>query len=356
MASRRRTTKWLRLLRLFILCVAVWIVYAIHIDVSSVKVRSRKDAYPFKLIPDPITGKPCHALRDGLRNQDSQPSRILYLLQTEECLPSHLRLALGNSSLCQCDVAVLSFVNVCNDTSLPHVSYIFNPNTTWTTGRNLLYHIFIYKKSERYLYYIMMDDDIEVKWRQRWEVMLQNKDPWRSFEEFIRRTQAPIAALELHETLLSHIEEIRATKDCCMDKEYTITVRYDAALNAFHYQAIDYVLPYWDELDNASWWNSQLHQIAWSEIVFRGQVLLHRQLMAFNPVHHPYPRSPDFDSPLPVMIDNIRERVPPECQNASVLADIVKMGFEYLHTTSSSYCLPPPPPKQPIIPFRNLVC
>ena len=355
MASTRRKTKWLVV---FILSISTFAVCMVLSYTQKVQVVHLRDLHPFTMIPDPIIGKPCdvQTMPDGLMSEDSHPSRILYLLQTEECLPSHLRLALGESSLCQCDVAVLSFVNACNDTSLPHVSYIFEPNTTWTTGRNLLYYTYVYNKSERYLYYILMDDDIEVMWRERWKVMLGNKDPWRSFEAFIRKTQPPIAALELHETLLSHIEEIRASRDCCMDKEYTITVRYDAAFNAFHYQAIDYVLPYWDELDNVSWWNSQLYVIAWSEIVFRGQVLLHRQLMAYNPVHHPYPRSDDFDSPLPVMIDNMRERVPAECQNALVLADIVRNGFDHLHTTSSSYCLPPPPPRQSIIPFKNLAC
>ena len=173
MATTRSTIKCLRLLRVFALLVAICIIYVIHMGIWSVKIRSTRELHPFRMVPDPIIGKPCHlqVKRDSLMSQDGQPSKILYLLQTEECLPSHLRLALGDSALCQCDVAVLSYVNTCNDTSLPHVKYLFNPNTTWTTGRNLLYYTYIYNKSERYLYYIMMDDDVEVMWRDRWKVI-----------------------------------------------------------------------------------------------------------------------------------------------------------------------------------------
>ena len=291
-----------------------------------------------------------------LGNDSSEPSRILYLLQTEECLPSQLRTALGNSSACQCDVVVLSYRNICNDTSLPHVRYLFNSSTTWTTGRNLLFYTNIHKKSDRYLYYIMMDDDIHLKWRKRWEQEFETKDPWRCFEEFLRGTTPAIATLELSEALLIHIENIHIKKHCCMELEYTTTVRYDGAFHAFHYQAVEYVLPYWDQLDNVSWYYSQLHLFTWTEVVFRGQVLVHRQLMAYNPMHRPYPRLGNYSSVLPAIIKDIRERLPAKCQNASLLGQSERVGFEHLHTESPTYCLPPPPPKQAIIPFENFYC
>ena len=70
--------------------------------------------------------------------------KMLYLVQTESCLPLHLRLVdvMGNTSICMCDVLVLSYKQPCNDTlSLPHVEHIFNSSTTWTTGRNLLHEV-----------------------------------------------------------------------------------------------------------------------------------------------------------------------------------------------------------------------
>ena len=288
----------------------------------------------------------------------NEPSKILYLLQTEECLPSQLRVALGNSSACQCDVVVLSFKNMCNDTSLPHVKYLFNSSTTWTTGRNVLFYTYIHKRSDRYLYYIMMDDDIHMIWREKWTEKFQSRNPWRSFEEFLRKTKPAIAALELGEKLLTHIENIQETRNSCMHPEYTITVRYDAAVNAFHYQAVEYALPYWDYLENESWHFSQLYLYIWTEIVFRGQVLVHRQLMANNSIHRPYPRAKlkQYNLYFPVMIDHIRKRLPTECQNAPLLEQCEKIGFDHLHTTSSTYSLPLPPPDQTISPFRYFAC
>ena len=93
---------------------------------------------------------------------------------------------MGNTSTCMCDVLVLSCKKTCNDTlSLPHVEYIFNSSTTWTTGRNLLLEVAMLRR-ETYLYYIFLDDDIVLfgiqettlegslkihleKWSQQWQ-------------------------------------------------------------------------------------------------------------------------------------------------------------------------------------------
>ena len=78
--------------------------------------------------------------------------KFAYLTQTESCLYDYLRSPqqLGDSTSCQCDVLVLSYKQKCNDASLPHVEYIFDPNTTWTPGRNLLYRS-IMKREQKYL-------------------------------------------------------------------------------------------------------------------------------------------------------------------------------------------------------------
>ena len=47
----------------------------------------------------------------------SGDKKIMYLLQAESCLPLHLRLVdvMGNTSICKCDVLVLSYKKPCND-------------------------------------------------------------------------------------------------------------------------------------------------------------------------------------------------------------------------------------------------
>ena len=182
---------------------------------------------------------------------NSNDTRILYLLQTEECLPSHLKSALGNPSRCQCDVVVLSYKRICNDTSLSNVRYLFNHSTTWTTGRNLLFYtnICIHQRSERYLYYILMDDDIQLGWTGK---VGRIKDPWRRFEEFLLRVQPAVAALGISsQPLFGPIK--------CHGKEYSPTVWFDAAFNAFHFKTVEHILPYLDRFDNISWYYSQLY-------------------------------------------------------------------------------------------------
>ena len=203
-----------------------------------------------------------------------------------------------------------------------------------------------------------MDDDIELRWRDIWSLKFKDKDPWRSYEEFLRRIQPPISALQLSEIPLERIERFRAARKCCMDMEYMITVWYDAAFNAFHYKAVEHMLPYWDKMENESWWYSQLHQIAWAEVVFGGQIVTSRKLIAHNPRHRPYPRSTTdkYDSVLRVIVKEIRERVPSNCQNASLQKKYEQNGFDHLRTRSPTYCAPPPPPKQTIVPFRNFIC
>ncbi len=301
------------------------------------------------------TIQPLYILQDSPESEE--PTRILYLTQTEECLPGHLRSALGNSSACQCDVIVLSYKNVCNDSTLPHVKYLFNRSTTWTTGRNLLFTSNIHNTNGEYLYFILMDDDIRLHWTQTTKGnRFKNMNPWRSFEDFIKRVQPAVAALELTEPALNRKVEYRRYNKCSTEEEYIPTVWYDAAYSAFHYKAVQHLLPYWDHMENVSWWFSSVYNMVWSEFVFRGQVVLHKDLIADNPLHRPYPRKAGFNKILPAFLKSIRERIPADCQNAPLLQEYETKKETHAKVESSTYCLPPPLPNQAIVPFKNLIC
>ena len=300
-----------------------------------------------------ISNKPAQS---DLHNQENNEPKILYLLQTEECLPSHLRRALGDSSACQCDVVVLSYRRSCSDTSLSHVKYLFNSTVTWAAGRNLLFYTNIQNRGDQYLYYIVMDDDVHVKWATKWEKKFKKRDPWRSFEEFLLRVQPALAVLEIYEKFLTDLEEIHKQKNCPIGPEYNPTVRFDAAFNAYHYKAVEYILPYWVLLDNVSWFYPNMLQRMWSEIVFRGHVVVHRRLIAMNAKHRPYPRKAMFESVLPTMLKKVRDRLPKACHNATLLQEYTTIGYRRHLLQSSTYCLPPPAPKQAFSPFSNFDC
>ena len=80
---------------------------------------------------------------------------------TEQCLPLNLASSseIGNPDTCNCDVIVLSFQDKCQeDHNSSHITYLFDPNTGWGTGRNALYFAAI-TRTPGYHYYIFLDED-----------------------------------------------------------------------------------------------------------------------------------------------------------------------------------------------------
>eukprot|EP00731_Ephydatia_muelleri_P022303 Em0014g894a len=69
----------------------------------------------------------------------AQRRNILYLIQTEQCIPPYFQLndVFGIPNL-GFEVIVLSYREACLESSMPHVQYLLDNSTTWTTGRNAL--------------------------------------------------------------------------------------------------------------------------------------------------------------------------------------------------------------------------
>ena len=273
----------------------------------------------------------------------SPPSRFLYLLQTESCIPNRLMSikAFGNSTDCHCDVLVLSYNLTCNDTPPAHVEYISASSpTSWSEGRNLLFGVAM-KRNKEYLYYIFMDDDIILKTKA-------TGNPWRSFEDFLRRIVPAVGAVDITKRTL----EARKLQGCSLNgtQEYIPAAHYDAAFNAFHYQAVEYILPYPLNFDNTSWWLSQWYVIIKSKVMFPGQVVLCTGLIANNPKHRAYPRKRPSVHEFQDVIKLVQDDLPNKYQNASLLLEWKEYGEQH-RNRSPVTCLSPPPPKMPIEPF-----
>ena len=237
-------------------------------------------------------------------------NNILYLTQTEKCLPKYLKSpeVIGNTTACQCDVLVLSYKEECKDTSLPHVKYIFQPFTTWTTGRNLLYAT-SKARDKFYLYYIFMDDDITIH-----VVEKSDSNPWRMFEDVLRSTQPPIAVVD---PLLTY-NNIPKPKGCESGRvtKFAQVSGFDAMFNAFHYQAVEHILPYPTKFDNVSWWYSQMFVIIICDVKFHGQVVGDTRLKANNTKHRPYPRENKQDA-FKVMALEVENEIPEQYKDIS---------------------------------------
>ena len=276
--------------------------------------------------------------------------RFLYMIQTERCLPDHLVSveAFGDTLSCQCDVLVLSYKQACPTIWLLHIQYLYNSSTTWTTGRNLLYEAAM-KRSEKYLYYILMDDDIDLQSKKK---MTNITDPWRQFEDFLRRIEPAAAAVDASPKYhLRAVYSARRRKGCGLRKpaEYIPVLGFDPAVMAFHYQSVEYLLPYPDRFDTSTWWYSNMYVRVKCEILFPGQVVLPTTLRALNQLHRPYPRKTFDASELLSIINEVDAQLPRAYQNTTLLQGWRRDGLNH-ELLSSTLCLPPPPPHMPIKP------
>ena len=277
--------------------------------------------------------------------------RFLYLVQTEDCLPPDLRTneSLGNCSL-DFHVLVLSYRQSCDDRSLSHVEYIFNASTTWTTGRNLLFTIAM-KRNTAYLYYIFIDDDATAM------DMRTNAVAWRAFEGILLSMEPAVMALDLPgQDYSDKVLQTHKDRGCVTEElEYVTGLWFDAMVNAFHYKAVKHLLPYISTFDEQTWWASQMALIVKTEILFRGQLLLHRYIRCKGSQNRPYPRDINFSSHMyGVFTQGLDVPIAVGCVSVcarTMIDQWMKFGNEN-GWISSTLCLPAPPPHDPVEPCR----
>ena len=278
------------------------------------------------------------------------PSRFVYLVQSESCLPDSLTAveALGNSTACHCDVLVLSYYQACSYPSPKHIEYISATSpTSWSEGRNLLYRTAT-NRSEKYLYYIFMDDDITLQ-------IQAAVNPWRVFEDFLTRIEPAVGAVDTtNNHCVSRTYRARKLLGCGLNGyyEYVPAVHYDAGFNAFHHEAVDYILPYSSKFDAISWLFSQWYVVIKSKVIFPRQVVLYNGLLGNNGRHRIYPRKKPLGSELQGIIKQVQEDLPKKYQNSNLLLEWKEYGEEHENRSRTVTCLPPPPPKMPIQPFH----
>ena len=276
----------------------------------------------------------------------AQP-RFVYAIQTESCLPIHLKKALGNPDDCNCDVLVLSYKQSCTADLLHHVKYINGYSLSWPEGRNLLWQV-AKSWNIQYLYYIFVDDDIVLN-------TTKTGNPWRQFERFLFNIEPAVAAVETDTNpYFPRRENAIQHNKCVVDqpREYFTTASFDDAFIAYHYQTLGYLLPYSTNHIKESWWMSAVRFRIKCEVTFRGQVVLHTQITGTNPDHRPYPRGIIKNDVL-VLVSEVVKEIPVKYRNNNVLLGWKRDGMDH-ETLSSTYCLPPPPPHMPIKPFAFL--
>lgn len=144
------------------------------------------------------------------------------------------------------------------------------PQTTWTTGRNALYLAALERQLERRKraeYLILTDDDAEIflydETRQNLPLDSCGVLPPSPGED---------AVSLLHRTLSTETPAMASlhfgSRNQCWLRSCGSDT--DAFFNAFHALAQPHLLPYMDDLDHISVWNSQALMIEAADALFRG--------------------------------------------------------------------------------------
>ena len=279
---------------------------------------------------------------------------FIYLTQTEQCLPRHLASStrIGDSKTCNCDVIVLSYKKECQDEKPSHISYVFAKESTWTTGRNLLYFVAI-ERIRHYHYYIFLDDDVDLGFNAFSSQQMKRLTPFRAFEEWLLADEPVVGAADYNNIGKTLFQRRRLI--CGINESPLVVpvIWFDALFNAFHHQSIKHILPFPTQYDKDSWWISQLHVIYAAELIFRGQALEYVAITAYNRQHRPYPQgSKLYSARMPTIVQDIQNKAPTAYQNRTLFKTLKTNELLWYCTKTTTYCMNTTH-RHPIVPYSH---
>ena len=295
-----------------------------------------------------------------IKNLTSTTSKwFVYLVQTPQCLPPSLLTNdfVGNETLCHCDVIVLSYQNECNSSLFYHIEYLHHKHrTTWTQGRNLLW-LQAKRRRKQYIYYIFMDDDVELHYNNKIPGFKREAiSPLRAFEKFLLNYEPVVGVVDYlsHHSYRFMLEKRQqlCKKTSALEPMYVSVTHFDGIFNAFHYKAMDSLLPYNTKYDNLSWWHSQRDIITKVEIIFRGQAVMFAPVYLTNKSHRPYPRNRENTSQVwRSIVEEIEKELPIQYRGMKLVKEFKSRPI-YFSDNSRTVCLNLPA-HFPIVPFQH---
>lgn len=290
-------------------------------------------------------------------NMPSPKKPFIYLTQTGKCLPPNLASVakIGDPDTCKCDVIVLSYKTECEDKiHPPHISYIFDPTTTWASGRNLLFFN-ASKRATAYHYYIFIDDDVVLGFNSFTPAKMRKLQPFRVFEEWLLDYEPAFGFANYQNHGASWTFRKREKLCGIVEKSLVIPiVWFDGCLNAYHYQAVGHILPYPTLDKGESWYIPNKHIMSAVELTFRGQAMMFAPVDISNIKHRGYPKTASPDKMAKYwreFIGKIQEKAPLVYRNRSLWNEF-KEGLGKHMDSSSTYCMNATR-HLPIIPFAH---
>ena len=136
-------------------------------------------------------------LDDYTRERSTTQKPFIYLTETEQCLPRNLASSsqISDPETCNCDVIVLSFRAKCQDHNQSHMTYLFDPNTFFASGRNVLFFAAMNRRPG-YHYYIFINDDTILKYSEFTPTNMTKMSPFRVVENWLLDYEPAVGVLD----------------------------------------------------------------------------------------------------------------------------------------------------------------
>lgn len=238
------------------------------------------------------------------QQQQQQEKYFLYLIQGPSDLPNELEQSLKTN---RSELVMLSYKEQSKSSTL------YFPNSTWTQGRNLLYHYakrLEESKNVLFKYWIFLDEDVKL-----------NVEQLRKFENFLLEYEPAVGIPKIPWNPRTIIQE-SSRKQQLENGGILPVYHFDAIFNAFHREAVEWLLPYNNSFDSSSWWTSQLILIHKAGMWFQSHVLEFSEMTVSNPSSRPYPRSKKYWREIQ---DGFGDSLPEEMKNC--FSDKGQLGF-----------------------------
>jgi len=284
---------------------------------------------------------------------------FVYLTETEQCLPPYLASSshIGDPQTCNCDVIVLSYRAKCQENNQSHVSYLFDPDTLFASGRNVLFFAAMDRRPG-YHYYIFLNDDTTLKYNKFAPAEMKKLSPLRAVETWLLDYEPVVGVLDYDHHGADYILKFRK-QSCGINETASLvlpTVFYDALFNAYHHKAIEHILPYPTQYERGCVFCSNRQAMIAVEVKFGGQALLFAPVTGGNPLHRR-----DDNRRLKMaarereFVEYIRQEAPVKLRSHAIFEQLkLTKVTKYLSERSRSYCANVTR-HQPIIPYKHLL-
>ena len=261
---------------------------------------------------------------------------------------------IGDSRTCNCDVIVLSYKGECQDKKPSHISYVLAKESTWSTGRNLLYFVAV-ERIRHYHYYIFLDDDVDLGFNSFSSQEIKRLTPFRAFEQWLLDDEPALGVVDYKNNSKTLLQRRRVICNIHESSVVVPVIWFDALINAFHHESIKHLLPFPTQYDSESWWISQLHVMCSAELIFRGQALEYIAITAYNLQHRSYRRGQfsDVFRRVPVIVEGIQDKAPTIYQNRTLFKAIITSQFKVAYRRNTATNCMNKTHRHPIVPYSH---